>query len=741
MRLINVETNRLEEFDESEIPQYAILSHTWGDEEVSFQEINQGSASSKKGYSKIRETCIRARRHGLQYAWIDTCCIDKSSSHELATSINSMFQWYQNAATCYVYLSDLPSGAAGEGLEACKWFTRGWTLQEMIAPRKVRFYDQKWDFIGTKRDFSEKISSITGIDERVLKGEHHPSEYSVAARMSWAANRETERIEDHAYCLLGIFDISMALLYGEGSRSFVRLQEEIIRRNNDLTIFAWDYDQEQQQTGPMNLFASSAAGFARSKDVCLYNRAAINPAFSMTNKGLRFDLFDCLYKISVQDDTGESDTAKFSIPLGFHEGGSKDHCFMQLRKVGPGVYVRDGKLLMKAWSVRHSNATRLPLQDFFIHANIKEAQILESSSRPKTVHFPKHEQIQILDVLPESHWDETKRRFFAAFEDDNLVLATCCLLQLETAQVPAVVCINKSSSNPSCRIFDTSKHQQELSWLLRHKRLGHKVTWDDIEAEVPELFDFTEKFEIYVEEKKFTISVSLDKVVVKSISKHEIYSLEFDIKQCPQQVESTIYQGNEALGSSDVASELRLSHPHQLGDLWRFPINDPGTTVSHRGFLEACSTNGDMMSQGNLNINAPSISLRSNGILKMNLYNGTLTSPGDLRINTSSFMLHSNGILKIGGFGRAISSMGNLNILDSGGALRNDGQMQIGSSEIENEYGGPGQNYRDYSALGQVTGLYPCKLQAPSGTWLAGKPVLRDVIVIFIVGLSVYALF
>jgi hypothetical protein len=104
-------------------------------------------------------------------------------------------------------------------------------------------------------------------------------------------------------------------------------------------------------------------------------------------------------------------------------------------------------------------------------------------------------------------------------------------------------------------------------------------------------------------------------------------------------------------------------------------------------------------------------------------------------------MLHSNGILKIGGFGRAISSMGNLNILDSGGALRNDGQMQIGSSEIENEYGGPGQNYRDYSALGQVTGLYPCKLQAPSGTWLAGKPVLRDVIVIFIVGLSVYALF
>ncbi|TVY20832.1 Vegetative incompatibility protein HET-E-1 [Lachnellula arida] len=506
MWLVNVKTYRLEEFSGSEVPKYAILSHTWEEEEVTFQEIHRRSALSKKGYAKIKEICIRARRHGLHYAWIDTCCIDKRSSAELAESINSMFQWYQNAATCYVYLSDLPSGAhAEEGLAVCRWFTRGWTLQELIAPRKVRFYDQQWCFFGTKKDLAERISSITSINVDVLKGVRQANYYSVATRMSWAAHRETKRSEDLAYSLLGIFDVHMPLMYGEGSGSFRRLQEAIIQRNNDMTIFAWDHEQGQEQTGSMGLFSSSPLGFAGSKDVCQYNRGEIDPVFSMTNKGLRFDRFACLYK-RIQDDASGTGFTRYSTPLGVDPGGPVAvHYFMQLRKVGPGVFLRDGKLL--------------------------EAHALESSRRHKAVHFPRHDQIRVQGMLPESHWDDSKKRFFTEFADDNLVLATSCLVKLEAAQVHVVVCINFSAEVPSCRIFNAEEYQTQLSWLLRHQRFGHNVTWDDVEAELPDLFDFTDKMTVYAKGYKSTISVLLGKQVIRSISEDEIFSLKFDIRE------------------------------------------------------------------------------------------------------------------------------------------------------------------------------------------------------------------
>jgi hypothetical protein len=143
MWLVNSSTLQLEYFVGSNTPSYVILSHTWEDEEVTFQELAQPSAVSKKGYLKIKETCLKARRHGHRYAWIDTCCIDKSSSAELTESINSMFRWYKNAEVCYAFLSDFRSGASAEDeLAACRWFTRGWTLQELIAPTRLRFYNQ-----------------------------------------------------------------------------------------------------------------------------------------------------------------------------------------------------------------------------------------------------------------------------------------------------------------------------------------------------------------------------------------------------------------------------------------------------------------------------------------------------------------------------------------------------------------------------------------------------------------------
>ncbi|PVH83581.1 HET-domain-containing protein [Cadophora sp. DSE1049] len=268
MWLINTTTLGLEEFFGSDTPRYAILSHTWDDEEVSFQEFGSRPATLKKGWSKIKKTCDKAARHGYKYAWVDTCCIDKRSSAELTESINSMFKWYQDAGVCYVYLPDLPADVpVVEGLKACRWFTRGWTLQELIAPRDIRFYGRDWHWLGTKKDFAEQISTITGIRVPVLRLTKSPKIYSISTRMSWAANRTTKRIEDMAYCLLGIFDVTMPMLYGEGTRAFGRLQEEIIKRSNDMTIFAWSQPEGEQEDASGALFAPSPAFFAQTIEV------------------------------------------------------------------------------------------------------------------------------------------------------------------------------------------------------------------------------------------------------------------------------------------------------------------------------------------------------------------------------------------------------------------------------------------------------------------------------------------
>ncbi|KAK4444725.1 HET-domain-containing protein [Podospora aff. communis PSN243] len=242
MRLINTTTGEFEELIGRNIPAYAILSHTWEDEEVSFADTKQDPRfREKKGWRKISGTCKLARRDGYQYAWIDTCCIDKSSSAELTEAINSMFLWYQRARVCYVFLSDLATSSDDltYGLQNCRWFTRGWTLQELIAPRHVKFYNRWWQFCGSKENLVDKLATITHISRDVLTHQVGLSSVPVAARMSWASSRETTRIEDIAYCLLGIFGVNLPLLYGEEHRAFRRLQEEIIRTTPDLSILAW----------------------------------------------------------------------------------------------------------------------------------------------------------------------------------------------------------------------------------------------------------------------------------------------------------------------------------------------------------------------------------------------------------------------------------------------------------------------------------------------------------------------
>lgn len=191
------------------------------------------------------------------------CCIDKTSTAELSEAINSMYRWYQKAQVCYVYLADVDffdpvieqwkdHGWASKHIMAPKkssfvnsrWFTRGWTLQELLAPFDVRFYSRTFTPLGSKHELCLLLSYITGISKPALEPRlplsgTNPLGFSVATRMSWAAKRQTTRVEDIAYCLLGLFDINMPLIYGEGEKAFRRLQEEIMKSSDDQSLFAW----------------------------------------------------------------------------------------------------------------------------------------------------------------------------------------------------------------------------------------------------------------------------------------------------------------------------------------------------------------------------------------------------------------------------------------------------------------------------------------------------------------------
>src|SRR5271168_2876818 len=219
MRLLKVEEDgefSLIEFIGDKIPQYAILSHTWGadGEEVTCEDLTRGTGKSKAGYQKIRFCGKQAATDSLQYFWVDTCCIDKSSSAELSEAINSMFRWYHDAGKCYVYLSDVSiSGSIKNdqwtwepAFQKSRWFTRGWTLQELIAPTSVEFFSVEGERLGDKKSLERQIHEITGINLQALQG-GSLSQFDFTERMSWAKQRETTLEEDAAYCLLGIFDI------------------------------------------------------------------------------------------------------------------------------------------------------------------------------------------------------------------------------------------------------------------------------------------------------------------------------------------------------------------------------------------------------------------------------------------------------------------------------------------------------------------------------------------------------
>lgn len=291
MRLINTKTLLIEEFFDGHAPNYAILSHRWLDGEVTLQEMQNETAANKRGYQKILSTCQQAVSDGLSHAWVDTCCIDKTSSAELSESINSMYRWYAESHICYAFLSDVTvddvtSSPGEDAFAQSKWFTRGWTLQELVAPSQVTFYNASWKEIGTKDSLRVPIAAITQIDVAMLQTGANLDDYSIARRMSWASRRVTTRKEDMAYCLIGLFNVNMPMLYGEGARAFMRLQEEIMKHSDDHSLFAWSSPDPNAR----GLLARSPADFATCASIdATYARWNKEP-YAVSNLGLKIQL-------------------------------------------------------------------------------------------------------------------------------------------------------------------------------------------------------------------------------------------------------------------------------------------------------------------------------------------------------------------------------------------------------------------------------------------------------------------
>ncbi|MCJ1478986.1 hypothetical protein MMC13_007670 [Lambiella insularis] len=285
MRLLHTETLQFEEFFDKNTPPYAILSHRWQDKETSFHEFPNDTKKHKGSSSKIWACCQFARSRSFDWVWIDTCCIDKRSSAELSDAINSMYHWYARASECYAYLFDVVLQeneiSKYKQFRDSTWFTRGWTLQELLAPLNVIFLDCQWQILGTRYSRSAEISTVTGIATTYVQGTTDAREASIAQRMSWASNRSTSRVEDMAYSLMGLFNVNMPLLYGEGRKAFLRLQLEIIHNSDDESIFAWT--SKQRSSGLLAFWPSCFSG---SKNII----PSLTPSrpYRMTRTGIEF---------------------------------------------------------------------------------------------------------------------------------------------------------------------------------------------------------------------------------------------------------------------------------------------------------------------------------------------------------------------------------------------------------------------------------------------------------------------
>ncbi|KAH9922795.1 heterokaryon incompatibility protein-domain-containing protein, partial [Epithele typhae] len=236
--------------------EYAILSHVWNkpplEPEMSFQDIEyhqrrcQDTGDHPRDTlpsEKLKGALAFAERNGYGWLWADMCCINKTSSTELSEAINSMYRYYAAAGVCYAYFFDVsssqPAPAWLEEFWNSEWHERGWTLQELVAPKDVLFFARDWTVLGNKMALAEVLQLKTRVPKEVLRMQKNVRSVSVAQRMSWAAGRRTTRAEDKAYSLMGIFGVHFVPIYGERDHAFMRLQEQIMKSSTDMSLFAW----------------------------------------------------------------------------------------------------------------------------------------------------------------------------------------------------------------------------------------------------------------------------------------------------------------------------------------------------------------------------------------------------------------------------------------------------------------------------------------------------------------------
>jgi hypothetical protein len=435
MRLLHARTLTLKSFFE-DVPPYAILSHCWGEDEVLFSDLKSPElARAKNGFEKIERTCERAIKDGFNYCWIDTCCIDKSSSAELSEAINSMFTWYRNSGKCYAYLVDVDRP---EDFANSRWFTRAWTLQELLAPSHIdivdkrtgkrtgmEFFARDWTRLGSKGGLSVTISKITGVPREYLE-RVSPSNASISMRMSWAADRQATRAEDIAYSLLGIFDVNMPLLYGEGKiKAFRRLQEEIMKVSEDETLFAWESTEFTTNVSmTTDVLASDPKDFSEARDLVPFSSDTPRSPYSMTHRGLRIwlEILDPRDsdKLSTQalrqwarplrspvmiwsDNSLAWAALRCHVANNFH-----DNVMIPLRHLGADIYQRDAS----------TNVILIPTPTVSPSAALKEVYV--RNSRINSIYYGVHrrhgflfrslpKQFSVVRVSPRDAWQRKSR--------------------------------------------------------------------------------------------------------------------------------------------------------------------------------------------------------------------------------------------------------------------------------------------------------------------------------------------
>ncbi|KAK6860604.1 hypothetical protein PG995_004240 [Apiospora arundinis] len=418
MRLLQTGQYKLFEATDipSPFPQYAILSHTWisPKEEITYQDFKQrrtdleNGVYKQNGWAKLQKYCDRAARDGWEWAWMDTCCIDKTNPADTSESINAMFRWYQSADICYAYLDDVRADEAfgrsvpvdcdlddiantanvanlgghfhdalTSSLISANWFTRGWTLQELLAPPYLVFVDQSWRRIGTRESWSTEIRKASRIEARHLT-HFTPTDFtscSIAMRLSWASRRNTTVEEDESYSLLGLFGISLPLIYGEGKwRAFNRLQNELIKVYNDDSIFAWKFDRLSMRrlTGSKQAAHGQGIGILAPSIREYWDASYIEAfpfygsSFSMTNKGLKFntkrwrhkdDLSRCIIRLNC----GLDPNNRLAIPL--------EHVDDTYDRVQPDIIYDQSTIRPDQWEEDFSNVPDLSKRPAVIRAS------------------------------------------------------------------------------------------------------------------------------------------------------------------------------------------------------------------------------------------------------------------------------------------------------------------------------------------------------------------------------------